>query len=122
MIAGSDLDAISRRRCRHHQAYAKALSDCVAVRPWRTALPEAVPWVFPVLVEGRDQLDKGWRARGVPLHTFGIYLHSALFRRAAPRVVADALYLADRLLCLAVHQDLNDGHVRHACQVLLGRA
>ena len=118
MVAGSDLATVSATRLRHHARYAEALREHPLVRPWRTTAPHAVPWVFPVFVEGRDLHDRGWRASGVPLHTFGIYLHSAFFRSAAARVVEDALYLADRLLCLAVHQDLDDADVAHACDVL----
>lgn len=122
MVAGSDLAEVARKRLRHHQHYAQALLSHPRVRPWRTAAPEAVPWVFPVFVEDRDRHDRGWRARGVPLHTFGIYLHSALFRSGSTRVIDDALYLADRLLCLAVHQDLDDADLAHACEVLWSNA
>lgn len=118
MVAGSDLDCIATTRLRHYEHYARALDGHPLVRLWRSTPPHAVPWVFPVFVEGRDRHDREWRAMGVPLHTFGIYLHSGLFRDANPRVIADALYLSDRLLCLAVHQDLNDHDVEHACDVL----
>jgi len=36
-----------------------------------------------------------------------IYLHSALFDATDEATVADAVFLAERVLCLAIHQDLD---------------
>ena len=65
------------------------------------------PWVYPVLLERRSAIDHRLRSAGVQLHTFGIYLHSALFRSTDEATVEDAVFLAERVLCLAIHQDLD---------------
>ena len=72
---------------------------------------QTCPWVFPVLLTNRDSIDHRWRADGVALHTFGIYLHSALFQYGDSNCVADAKYLAEHILCLAIHQNISSMQV-----------
>jgi perosamine synthetase len=78
----------------------------------------ACPWVYPVLLEDRSRIDHTLRAAGVQLHTFGIYLHSALFERTDARTVADAVFLAERVLCLAIHQDLDSADIEQAVRTI----
>jgi perosamine synthetase len=107
IIEGSDIEAIARRRRENFAHYASAQARMQPMRPLLSSLPHrACPWVYPVLIEDRSLVDHRLRARGVALHTFGIYLHSALFAGTDERTVADALFLAQRVLCLAIHQDL----------------
>jgi dTDP-4-amino-4,6-dideoxygalactose transaminase len=118
LTAASDLRAIADRRTANQAIYAERLRGHPHATPAYSQAPEAVPWVFPVLVEERDRVDRRWKARGVALHTFGIYLHSLLFQQADAATVADARYLANHLLCLSVHQDLHPRQIETACEIL----
>lgn len=118
LMATADLPAIAQARSRNFDLYAQRLAASDRFTLLAGHHPDAVPWVFPVRVHDRDQLDRGWRARGVALHTFGIYLHSALFAQADPRTVADARTLARELLCLSVHQDLKPHDIERSCDIL----
>ncbi|MFH7044193.1 DegT/DnrJ/EryC1/StrS family aminotransferase [Paucibacter sp. JuS9] len=119
MLVAQDLATIARRRRTNYQTYAALLPATSPVRPLAPNLPEgACPWVFPVLLERRSERDHVWRSRGVALHTFGIYLHSALAEQADAATLADARYLAEHCLCLAVHQDLSSEQIAASASIL----
>lgn len=109
ILASSDLRQIAQRRRDNFRLLASAMPRLSPLRPLSvTPGDDGCPWVFPVLLDGRDGLDRRLREAGVPLHTFGIYLHSTLFASGTDeRTVADARYLAKQLLCLSIHQDLS---------------
>ncbi|MDM4764901.1 DegT/DnrJ/EryC1/StrS family aminotransferase [Pelomonas sp. SE-A7] len=118
MLAASDFRDIARRRRANYQVYAEQLDGSGPVKPLIPDAPaDACPWVFPVLVERRNERDHLWRARGVALHTFGIYLHSQL-AQADAQTLADAVYLAEHCLCLAVHQDLDREQIAASAALL----
>ena len=79
---------------------------------------QTCPWVFPVLLTNRDSIDHRWRADGVALHTFGIYLHSALFQYGDSNCVADAKYLAEHILCLAIHQNISSAQIDTSADII----
>ncbi|MBX3607589.1 MAG: DegT/DnrJ/EryC1/StrS family aminotransferase [Piscinibacter sp.] len=129
IIEASDLDAISARRRANFARFAAQVEQLRPMEPLITELPtRSCPWVYPVLLEGRSAIDFRLRAAGVQLHTFGIYLHSALFQATDEATVTDAVFLAERVLCLAIHQDLDVGDIdrsvsaiRHAFSSGAGR-
>lgn len=117
---------VARRRRDNFRRYAQSLHAGGRLTLLYDELPaQACPWVFPVLLEGRDAIDHTWRAQGVGLHTFGIYLHSRLFEGTDMATVDDARYLAAHLLCLAIHQDISGPQIQRAVGIIettLGRA
>lgn len=126
LLLGADLAAVAARRRANYLAYARLLPRDARLRPLRPELDEATcPWVYPVLLQDRDRIDRQWRAAGVALHTFGIWLHSALAREADRATREDAEFLARELLCLAVHQDLSPADIERSSALvasLLGRS
>lgn len=117
-LLGADLPAIVQRRRSYFAMYASALPTSDALQPLQAKLDAATcPWVFPLRVPQRDRFDHGWRAQGVALHTFGIWLHSSL-RQADARTRGDADQLASELLCLAVHQGLTSADIQRGIEVL----
>lgn len=119
VIATSNLREMVERRRRNFQVYAGQLAASALWTPLFPSLGvQDCPWVFPGLLERRDQIDIGWRRAGVPLHTFGIVLHPSLWEVADSRSASEARWLSERLLCLAVHQDLDEQQVARACTTI----
>lgn len=119
LIEASDLETIVARRRANFERYAAQADLLQPLGPLVASLPaRACPWVYPVLLENRSATDFRLRAAGVQLHTFGIYLHSALFARTDPRTVDDAVFLAEHVLCLAIHQDLGSADIDRAVQAI----
>lgn len=120
IIAASPLASIAAQRRRNFAHYAQALGGVRGLVLLEPQLPvRACPWVFPLLIENRAGTDQRLKSAGVPLHTFGIYLHSSLFAYGDSRAVADARLLADRVLCLAVHQDLAANEIDANADIVL---
>lgn len=112
ILESSDFDSLAQKRRSNFNHYGNLLAHSDRLKVLQPSLPaETCPWVFPVLLQNRDEIDHVWRARGVALYTFGIYLHSALFKSADAVTIADATYLSQHLLCLAIHQDLSPGQI-----------
>jgi len=119
IIEAYDHASVTRCRRSNFRRYAELLQSKGPLKLLYSSLPgKTCPWVFPVLLEGRDSIDHRWRAQGVALHTFGIYLHSSLFERTDQATVDDALYLASHLLCLAIHQDVPEGGIDRSVNII----
>lgn len=119
ILLAADLAQIVNARRANFLAFAAHQSDLSPMRALRLGLaPDDCPWVYPVLLQGRSALDHKLRAAGVSLHTFGIYLHSTLFKSGHQTAIADAVQLARRTLCLAVHQDLTVADIERSCQTI----
>lgn len=118
-LFAADLADVAARRRLNYSVFSSRLPTNDCLRPVRRELPgNACPWVFPVLLKDRDRIDHQWRSAGVPLHTFGIWLHSGLAQTdAATR--DDATLLARELLCLSIHQGLSTGHLEQASDVIV---
>jgi dTDP-4-amino-4,6-dideoxygalactose transaminase len=115
VLMSSDLAEIANRRRANFLRYAApgALPD--AMRVMVPQLPShACPWVFPVVLDDRERYDTKLRAAGVQLHSFGTFLHSALHKTGDERTIADARHLAQRMLCLSIHQDLGTEDIDRA--------
>jgi dTDP-4-amino-4,6-dideoxygalactose transaminase len=119
VLMASDVGAIAERRCANFMRYAVQSRRLKPMRALFNDLPAgSCPWVFPVLLEERPRYDTRLRAAGVPLHSFGTYLHSALFTQGGDAMIADARHLAQQMLCLAIHQDLSTGDIDRAVEII----
>ena len=118
IVEASDLTDIAMRRrvnFMRYQSHLSRLGPMTALIPLLP--PDTCPWVYPVLLPQRDELDHKLRDGGVALHTFGIYLHSRLFEATDAATVADARLLAQRTLCLAIHQGITPDDIDRGCMV-----
>jgi dTDP-4-amino-4,6-dideoxygalactose transaminase len=119
ILESSDLSLVAQRRRTNFALYCKLLSDLERLQVLYPTLPEeACPWVFPVLLQGRNDIDHRWRDAGVALHTFGIYLHSTLFETADDLTISDARFLANNVLCLAIHQDIPASKIEISASII----
>ena len=119
IIESFDLRQVARERRRNFSLYGKLLSNTGPLQVLYPELPaEACPWVFPVLLRGRETTDHLWRDSGVALHTFGILLHSSLFETGDAQTIGDARFLADNVLCLAIHQGISENEIRVSAEVI----
>lgn len=119
IVEASDLAELAKRRRSNYRRYCENLKEC---RPLQILFPKITdtvcPWVFPVLLPGRDNIDHRWRAAGVALHTFGLHLHSALFMCGDQQSIDDAVYLSKHLLCLSIHQGLTQQEIDRSSQLI----
>ena len=119
IIESSDLGQIAHKRRDNFRLYGGPLANCSPLTILYPELPaEVCPWVFPVLIEDRSRFDRRWRDSGVALHTFGNHLHSALFETADAPTISDANFLADRVLCLSIHQYMTGNEIESAARII----
>lgn len=121
ILEASDLGRACEARRKHFLLLDRMLSRSAHATPLVTNLPaRCCPWGYPLLLKNRRDNDYRLRARGVPLFTFGEVLHPTVDdpRRASRRATEIAHLLADRLLVLGIHQDLDERTLQEACGVL----
>lgn len=119
IITAADLAAIVGARRANFARYQRSARHLQPLQALADALPAATcPWVYPVLLEDRSRWDHRLRDAGVALHTFGIYLHSSLFAAGDRQAIEDARFLAARMLCLSIHQDLSETDIDQNCRVI----
>ena len=119
LLLASDLNGIAARRRENYSRYLAGRQHLgPMVLPMPELQPDACPWVMPVLLENRSAIDYRLKEAGVALHTFGIYLHSDLFKSGDAHCIADARFLAERLLCMAVHQDLRPADIDRSAETI----
>jgi dTDP-4-amino-4,6-dideoxygalactose transaminase len=117
-LLASDLAQLAAQRRAHYAQLAEGLVSRAQCLPLQPRLDAATcPWVFPLRLQARDRIDRSWRSQGVALHTFGLWLHSAL-AQADTATRRDAEQLARELLCLSVHQSLNAHDLARAVQLI----
>jgi dTDP-4-amino-4,6-dideoxygalactose transaminase len=119
ILESCDFEALMQARRANFLLYSHQLKFTPRLQPVYPQLPnDACPWVYPVFLQNRDAIDHHWRAAGVALHTFGIYLHSALCDLADATTIADARYLAEHLLCLSIHQGLGGDQIARSADLI----
>jgi perosamine synthetase len=119
VLEACDLGEVVKKRRANFNLYGSLLMNSDQLTVIYPSVPgDACPWVFPVLLKQRDAVDYLWRASGVALHTFGIYLHSALMKNTDIATLEDAEYLSQHLLCLAIHQDLTREHIEKSSRII----
>lgn len=119
IIGASNLENVSRRRRENFECYSSRSALLSPLQPIFQQLgPTTCPWVYPVLLVNRSKIDFKLRNAGVSLHTFGIYLHSALFRNTDSATISDASHLAGHVLCLSIHQNLHPAEIERNCNLI----
>ena len=119
IIAACDIAAIVKTRRANFTRYQRSAHRLRPMQALADQLPAATcPWVYPVLLEDRSRWDQRARDAGVALHTFGIYLHSSLFSTGDRLAIQDARLLAERMLCLSIHQDLSEADIDRNCGLI----
>lgn len=116
-----DLSRVVGIRRSNYSLYAKRLGSLPGLASVEPELPtRTCPWGYPVLLDDRARHDYRLRALGVPFFTFGEVLHPLLFGdgAASAEAVATARHLADNLLGLALHQDLDPARIERYCGII----
>jgi perosamine synthetase len=120
IIARADLQRVVDVRRRNFADLASALLPTPEISPVYPRLdPDTCPWGFPVLMRNRPERDFLLRARGVPVFTFGEVLHPLLFeqQRSERTMIDNAEFLANSILAIAIHQDLERSQIADVARV-----
>lgn len=119
ILEACDFLSLTQKRRDNFNQYVQYLLPSDQLKLLHPALPpETCPWAFPVLLQQRSEIDHHWRAAGVGLYTFGIYLHSALFKNTDAATIADAKYLSQHMLCLSIHQSISAAQIKVAAGII----
>ena len=101
-------EVIERRR-ENYGHLARSFLEFPEATLWQPELPEGVcPYLFPFLVPDRDEVLRRFRSRGVRAQPWPNLPREV---SAAEGKFKVALYYADRLIGLPVHQDIGPNHV-----------
>jgi perosamine synthetase len=104
-----DLPGIIEKRRQNYTVLLKAVKSLPELTPFSTHLPAGVcPWVFPILVKGRQDFHVTLRSRGIPAFTWGGVIHPTLPLAEFP----DAAFLYQNLILLPIHQSLDATKIR----------
>ena len=119
ILEACDFLSLTQKRRDNFNRYVQYLRPSDQLKVLHPALPpETCPWAFPVLLQQRSEIDHHWRAAGVGLYTFGIYLHSALFKNTDATTIADAQYLSQHMLCLSIHQRISAVQIKFSADII----
>ena len=121
ILGRADLAAVVDARRRNYESLAARLVATDRFTPLRRGLPaEACPWGFPLLLARRAERDYLLRAQGVPLFTFGEVLHPSLhaLHPGERRMLETAVYLANSLLVLSIHQGIEQAHIERYAAIV----
>ena len=103
ILANVDILSVIEKRRNNYLALIESLSAFPTLLPGFSDLPVGVcPWVFPVLVQERENFHVALRARGIPAFTWGGVIHPSLPIEEFP----DADFLYRHLVLLPLHQDI----------------
>jgi perosamine synthetase len=107
IVGATDLESVVQSRRHNYMLLDEKLIEHDYFKKVFPSLPsDTCPWAYPVLVEDRSRYDQLLRSRGVPVYTFGETLHP-LLHGTDSRGREEAHYLAERLLLIPIHQNLN---------------
>lgn len=121
ILMRENLETIWNARRENYHIFSSFLLDGHGMRnAWRSLADTVCPWVYPVLLEDRDRIDRDLKAQGVGLHTFGSMLHPALLQSTDGEAIEDAQFLSENLLCLSIHQQIGHEQIRVSCKVING--
>jgi perosamine synthetase len=110
----ADLQQVVATRRRNYSAFLRTLARTRNIWPLRESLrDDTCPWGFPVVLQDRAERDYVIRSKGVPVFTFGEVLHPLLFEQQGNEklMIDSARFLSESLLCLAIHQQLNEQQI-----------
>ena len=121
VLATADLEAICQTRRRNYRIYHEGIRESSRVhRVFRDFPDQICPWIFPLILEGRERerLDYRLRDQGVLLHTFANVLHPVVRSLADSSVMSNALFLSNNLVCLSIHQDIAATDIATSCETI----
>lgn len=115
LIERFDPEQIVARRRRNYARLDAMLRDAAGYQPVAASLPEeCCPLYLPVFVRNRvDAFAKLFAARVEPF-IFGMFHHPAMPIEAFP----ESRRMRDEILCLPIHQDLNDADVDRVAKLV----
>jgi len=111
-----NIEDIVNARKRNYTALLEAITHSTSIRPFFNDLPSGVcPIMLPLVVEDRHVLVSWLKSKGIP----AIAWWSGYHRKLDWSEFSEARYLKDHIVCLPVHQNLNDDHLNHMIDCLL---
>ena len=110
-----EINNIIESRRRNYLSLLERIKSLPGITPLFPHLPEGVcPWVFPLLIDARDNLHHELRANGIPAVTWGGVIHPSLRVQEFP----DADYLYRRLIMLPIHQSIDEPALKTMAETL----
>jgi perosamine synthetase len=119
ILTVADLQGIAESRRQNYNIYHNGVKENSRVRKVFREFPDQVcPWVFPIILEGRqrESLDYRLRDKGIQLYTFGSTLHPLVLTCADEETIKNIVFFAENLVCLSVHQDIAPAEIRASCE------
>ena len=114
ILKNIDYSQVTFRRRKNFEFLLKKLSSTHEELLVFKYLPEEVcPLAFPVLLKEREQIHREMLERG-----FGVYPWPFLPKEISRQDFPDTFYLADHLLLLPIHQDVEENHLEKMCDCL----
>jgi len=111
-----DIEAIVNARRRNYISLLEPISHFTSIRPFFNELPAGIcPLLLPLVVEDRDVMASWLQSQGIPAFPWWNGYHRNLDWSKFP----ESCYLKDHILCLPVHQNLNDQHINYMINCLL---
>jgi perosamine synthetase len=117
LVNGMSIDRVIRKRRQHYQFLLERISDSDCWKVCFPSLPDGIcPLFFPVRVTrgSRRDLQRTLEGEGICTFVFGEHLHPQLPQRTFP----EAERLSRDVLCLPVHQDLDQRHLEFIVKVM----
>ena len=103
IVRNADIVDVAEKRRFNYRLLAKGVEGLPGVKPLHPCLPNyVVPWVFPLLAYGLENLHLRLRERGIPATNWSGVIHPSLPLDRFP----DLRFLYDNLVFLPVHQSL----------------
>jgi len=116
MLSLFDIEGIVNARRRNFISLFEAISNSTSIRPFFSELPAGIcPLLLPLVVEDRDVMASWLQSQGIPAFPWWNGYHRKLDWSEFP----ESCYLKDHILCLPVHQNLDDHHINHMINCLL---
>jgi len=110
-----DIKAVIKARRHNYLILLESITTSTSIQPLFNGLPAGVcPIMLPLLVKDRHTMITWLKSHGVPAYPWWSGYHQDLDWSQFP----DARYLKDHVLCLPVHQNLNDEHLNYMIKCL----
>jgi perosamine synthetase len=115
IMGNTDIGDVADKRRRNYRLLAEAIKPMEGVRALYPSLPNyTVPWVFPLLTYGVENLHLRLREQRIPATNWSGVIHRSLLLNRFP----DARVLYDNIVFLPIHQSLQEYEIETMLRVL----
>jgi perosamine synthetase len=115
IMGNTDIGDVADKRRRNYHALAEAIKRMEGVKALYPSLPNyTVPWVFPLLAYGVENLHLRLREQRIPATNWSGVIHRSLPLNRFP----DSRFLYDNVVFLPIHQSLQEYEIETMLRVL----